>query len=177
MTEDRLAELTSPEDQASFVIKEESIFGEDIPNQWSFKVKKIESVIFNPPLAEKIKNNTLNENVEGCEDYFVNIKKTLIIKNDGKAFITFDVSHFIGYTIYVINQQSDESIQFYVELSPDNIHFIKKYGNNDLQEDDTDYVTIHDLSQFVRVKLNGRPGKKVLIFLQAKKVIDDKKLW
>jgi Domain of unknown function (DUF6385) len=169
MIEDRLAELTSTEDQSSFVIKEESIFGEDIPNQWSFKVRKIESVVFNPPIPEKTIKQDTNRSVENYEDLFINIKKSLIIKNDGKAFITFDVSNFKRYSIYVINPKHHGVIQYFVELSPDNIHFIKKYGNNDLQEEDTDHVTIRDLSKFVRVRINGRAGKEVYVYLQAEK--------
>ncbi|WP_163100873.1 DUF6385 domain-containing protein [Peribacillus alkalitolerans] len=169
MIEDRLTEVTSPIDPSSFVIKEESIFGEDIPNQWSFKVRKIESVVFNPPNLEKPVQQDSREWVKDNEEHFINIKKSLIIKNDGKAFITFDVSHFKRYSIYVINQKTYGSIQFLVELSPDNVHFIKKFAINDLQMGDTDYITICDLSRFVRVRIHGRAGKEVFVYLQAEK--------
>ena len=139
------------------IIHQEVIYGDEIPNQWSLKLKKVDAnVIARTDLAEK------------KESKIVDIKRNLILKKDGKASITFDVSTFDRYSIGVIND-SEYSISFCFELSPDNIHFMKKSVYKEIEAWQIEAVSSTDYFKYARIKVFGKNISSIIVYLQGVK--------
>ncbi len=151
------------------ILKEESVFGEVYPNQWSYKVKKLDSIVLQ-------KNNEMAIELPMDEEgrievgtlHFLSIKKTLRIKADGKAHIIFNVGALKKYSITIINEE-EEIMKICIELSPDNVYFIKKTPYLDLLPKSGEIFSLQDFCRFVRVKLFGSYGSVITIFLQGQK--------
>lgn len=135
---------------------QEKEIGEDIPNQWSLKLKKIESIIL--PGIKKAGHNQ--------EWQPVDIKRSLLLKKDGKASITFDVSTLKKYSICIINE-SDYSISFCLEMSPDNLHYLKKSPYMEVAPWQVETVSSNDYLKYARIKLFGKNTASVIVYLQG----------
>jgi len=135
---------------------EEVEFGEDISNQWSLKLKKIESI------------NKSNRLIKDSSTTPIDIKRNLLLKNDGKAFITFDVSYIQKYSICIINS-SENCVSYCVELSPDNVHYMRHLPFKDIQPNQLDCIFSEWYIKFVRIKIYGKSSSSVIVFLQGMK--------
>lgn len=139
------------------IIFQEKEIGEEIPNQWSLKLKKIESILLPNNVADK--SSILQA---------VDVKRSLILKKDGKASITFDISTLKKYSICVINE-SDHPITFCLELSPNNIHFVKKTSYIEVEPREIEMVSSDDYLKYARIQLSGKNISSVVIYLQGVK--------
>lgn len=135
---------------------EEVEFGEDISNQWSLKLKKIESI------------HTSKRFTKNSSPTPIDIKRNLLLKKDGKAFITFDVSYIQKYSICIINN-SENCISYCVELSPDNVHYMQHIPFKDIHSNQLDCLFSEWYIKFVRIKIYGKSSSSVMVFLQGMK--------
>lgn len=147
----------SDKDNYMEAFHQERQIGEVIPNQWSLRLKKIESFLL--PNERTTRSSSA-----------IDIKRSLLLKKDGKASITFDISTFSKYTISIINE-SEHRISFCLELSPDNIHFVNKIPYTDLNPKQVECVTAIEYLKFAKVKISGKKISSVTIFLQGIKII------
>ncbi|WP_050615285.1 DUF6385 domain-containing protein [Bacillus testis] len=130
--------------------------GEEIPNQWSLKLKKVESIL--------IPDHMRPENSQ--EKCTVDIKRSVILKKDGKASITFDVSRLQKYSIAVINE-SEHSIAFKVEISPDQFHYATQSDFQEVGANRMGYVHSEEYMKYTRVQVKGTHISTAIIILQG----------
>lgn len=135
---------------------EEMEFGEDISNQWSLKLKKIESI------------HTSKQFMKNSSSTPIDIKRNLLLKKDGKAFITFDVSYIQKYSICIINS-SEYCVSYCVELSPDNVHYMEHTPFKEIHSNQLDCLFSEWYIKFVRIKIFGKSSSSVIVFLQGMK--------
>ncbi|WP_042346763.1 DUF6385 domain-containing protein [Bacillus massiliigorillae] len=136
---------------------QEKEIGEEIPNQWSLKLKKVESILL---------PHTVSDDSSVLQA--VDVKRSLILKKDGKASITFDISTLKKYSICVINE-SDYLITFCLELSPNNINFIKKTPYIEVEPRGIKMVSSDDYLKYARIRVLGKNISSVIIYLQGVK--------
>jgi len=134
---------------------QETLTGEDIPNQWSLKLRKIESLYF--PHGQLNNDNTIVP---------IDVKRALLLKKDRKASIIFDISTFKKYSICVINE-SDYKISFSFELSPNNINFVKKEADLEVQPRQMKCVSADEYLRYARISVNGNYAASVIVYLQG----------
>ncbi|MBD3109807.1 hypothetical protein IEO70_15815 [Bacillus sp. AGMB 02131] len=130
---------------------QEVLEGEEIPNQWSLRLRKLESFHFpqsNEPSVIPI-----------------DIKRALIITKDRSASITFDISTFRKYTICIINE-SQHTITFSFELSPNNVHFMKK-DYCEVKSGEMECVMADDYLKYARISVKGYASTTVIVYLQG----------
>ncbi|MGN1387611.1 MAG: DUF6385 domain-containing protein [Bacillus sp. (in: firmicutes)] len=131
---------------------QEILQGEEIPNQWSLKLRKLESY--------HIPQNHDPEIVP------VDIKRALIITKESSASITFDISTFWKYTICIINE-SQHAITFSFELSPNNIHFMKKADRSEVRAGEMECVSSDNYLKYARISVKGYASSTVVVYLQG----------
>lgn len=136
---------------------QEILKGEDIPNQWSLKLRKIESL----HLPHDMLNNH-NDIVP------IDVQRGLLLTENRTASITYDVSMFRKYSICIINE-SDEGITFSFELSPNNINFIKKSSNLKVKPRSMECVSADEYLKYARISVKGDSAASVIIYLQGYK--------
>ena len=134
------------------VFKQESQFGEEIPNQWSFRLKKVETIF-------------IPKNIEDRTNA-VDIKRGLILKKDGAASITFDVSSLCKYSISIINE-SEYAVSFHIEYSPDNHHFYKKKFGKVIDSGQMAFLSVKEYVKFVKVTIAGKQVASIIVYLQG----------
>ncbi|MEH6944926.1 DUF6385 domain-containing protein [Bacillus sp. JJ722] len=139
------------------IIFQEKEIGDEIPNQWSLKLKKIESILL--PKTTSDMSSVLQP---------VDVKRSLLLNKDGKASITFDISTLKKYSICVINE-SDHPITFCLELSPNNIHFVKKTPYIEVEPRQIEMVSSDDYLKYARIQLLGENISSVVVYLQGVK--------
>ncbi|MGN1401100.1 MAG: DUF6385 domain-containing protein [Bacillus sp. (in: firmicutes)] len=139
------------------VTKSEAEYGEEIPNQWSFSLKKLNMYVPHTDGNGKETGKSVMRDAD--------VQRRLIIRTDGSASITFDVSSFISYTICMLNEGSVD-MACLMELSPNQLHYaavrskIIKPGELQMNHS-SGYI------QFARLRVSGRPGDAITIFLQG----------
>lgn len=133
---------------------QEVLQGEEIPNQWSLKLRKIES--FHLP------QDWINEDKAIVP---IDVKRGLLLTKDCTASITFDISTFRKYTICVINE-SDDSISFTFELSPNNINFVK-VANSKVKPGHMDCVSAKEYLKYAKIRVKGHSSASVIVYLQG----------
>jgi len=134
---------------------QEVLKGEDIPNQWSLKLRKIESLY--------LPQERLNEE-NGIVP--IDVKRGLLLAENRTASITYDISTFKKYTICVINE-SDDGITFSFELSPNNINFIKKVANLKVKPRGMECVSTDEYLKYARISVKGNSSASVIVYLQG----------
>ena len=134
---------------------QEVLKGEDIPNQWSLKLRKIESL--------HLPHNTFSDE-NGIVP--IDVKRGLLLTENRTASITFDISTFRKYSICVINE-SDDGIIFSFELSPNNINFIKKAANLKVKPRSMECVSAEEYLKYARISVKGNATASVIVYLQG----------
>ena len=153
-------ETTHPDDSCGEAILQEAEFGTEIPNQWSLKLKKLESILIpNEKLADK---NSIRK-------VQMDVRRQLIIKKDGSASIVFDVEDALTYSMFVLNDSSNP-ISFNVEISPDNAHYVQQSANQQVREGKMAAARTNAYSKYVRVKIKGNSGASVSVILQGLRI-------
>ncbi len=134
----------------------EAEYGDQISNQWSLKLKKI-----NPLYKAK-------QFVKEKSSPPIDIKTDLLLKNDGRAFITFNVSYLKKYSISIIND-SPNLISYIVEISPNNLNFMPYTSSKEIEPSQVGYFSSHDYVKYIRVMITGKSASSVIVFLQGMK--------
>lgn len=135
---------------------QEVLKGEDIPNQWSLKLRKIESLYLPHELSNEDKGIVP-----------IDVKRGLLLTKDRTASITFDISTFRKYTICVINE-SDEGISFSFEISPNNINFFK-VANSKVKPGQMECVSADEYLKYAKISVKGQSSASVIVYLQGYK--------
>ncbi len=148
---------TSPGKERNDWIHDKSEFGEDIPNQWSLKLKKADFKI--PP--EKAKESVKGEPVD--------LKTCLLVKKDGEASILFDLSRFLHYSIFVLNE-SESDITLSLLHSPDQMHYSHTEADRIVSAGQLDFISSNMYSKYVKVMIRGKYNSPVIVFLQGIKI-------
>ena len=153
-------ETTHPEGSYGEAILQEAEFGTEIPNQWSLKLKKLDSIMIpNEKLADK---NSIRK-------VQMDIRRQLILKKDGSASIVFDVEDALTYSMFVLNECSNP-ISFNVEISPDNVHYVRQAANQQVEAGTMAAARTNAYSKYVRIKIKGNSGASVSVILQGLRI-------
>ena len=153
-------ETTHPEDSCGEAILQEAEYGTEIPNQWSLKLKKLESILIpNEKLADK---NSIRK-------VQMDVRRQLILKKDGSASIVFDVEDALTYSMFVLNEGSNP-ISFNLEISPDNVHFVRQAANQQVDAGKMAAARTNAYSKYVRIKIKGSSGASVSVILQGLRI-------
>ena len=150
-------ETTHPDGSHGEVIMQEAEYGTEIPNQWSLKLKKLESILI--PQGKAAGNNSTARRS-------MDVRRQLILKKDGSARIVFDVEDALAYSIFLLNESSNP-LFFYIEISPDNAHYVRLADNQKLDAGEITAARTNAYSKYVRVNIKGNGGDAISVMLQG----------
>ncbi|MGM9926870.1 MAG: DUF6385 domain-containing protein [Bacillus sp. (in: firmicutes)] len=131
-------------------------YGEEIGNQWSFKLIKVDSV------------DTSKETRESDVSVPVDIEQVLLLNNEGKAYIIFDVSFLKKYSICVINE-SEQTVSYRIDGSPNNVHFMELSTEMEIEPFQMKCTFLNHYLKFLRVQVFGKSVSLVKVYLQGMK--------
>ena len=102
------------------------------------------------------------------ENEYVNIKKELFIKSNGRAHIIFDIQKLQNFTLAIANP-NDRPIHGALYVSPDNGHYASTINKIEIENGKLEIIDCQKRLRFVKVEILGQTGDKGLIFLQGEK--------
>lgn len=140
--------------------REEKQYTAETHNQTEFRIKEIAGL----DVGEF--NNNAHISRENHE--FVNIKKELFFKSNGNAHIIFDVHKFRYFTVATANP-NDKGIHVSLSVSPDNTIYASLIEKQLVNQGKLEILDCHNRLKYMKVEFNGKPGDKVLVFLQGEK--------
>ncbi|MFS0781553.1 DUF6385 domain-containing protein [Bacillus sp. 1P06AnD] len=141
-------------------VKQEVQIGEEFPNQWSLKLKTIESIL--------IPDSSFSYRESSPDLPTVDIKRHVLLKKDGKASITYDVSQLDRYTLSIINE-SALAISYKVEISPDQFHYRAVSTICTINPGEMECFFSNEYMKYARVLIMGEQVASAIIILQGKR--------
>ena len=96
----------------------------------------------------------------------MDVRRQLILKKDGSARIVFDVEDALAYSVFILNESS-HPLFFYIEISPDNVHYVRMDTNQKLDAGEIAAAGTNAYSKYVRVTIKGNGGDAVSVMLQG----------
>ena len=99
---------------------------------------------------------------------FVNIKKELFFKSNGRAHIILDVHKLKFFTVATANP-NNKGIHANLLVSPDNVMYASLVEKRLINQGELEILDCQNRLKYIKVELFGKPGDKALIFLQGEK--------